>query len=1045
MSEKRLVDYVFLAGLPQDFHLPTPTESSATNTDIKFAQNKKKKSDKSERNKTSTKLTPTITTITTTTNNDEESVRFADATLFESIRASIVRFDNERDDFLKSLGRGMRDSGTKNGNSSGGEGASKARTSIAPSSSIFRNGSIISTKFLKNLDEGFSETDSLSSSSTVKNNVPMQEDPQNSEHRISYLNVAPQVPSSKGNIYDPGEHPLKQKYSPRLLARYPQKDYSKEESFPAYIPMFCFPNDVTIRESEYPPPTTYHGFAMTQEDGSKRYGICLTTFEPISESLAKDIDLLHKDWCAKNMTASQIEYANHLATKMRYEKQKVETARIKLDSVVDLTSGQRDEIEREKLEAEEKVSLYVELLQPIKSGIVDITKLWLPKCIGVISELPWHDVLRDWLCAVAMPMVQGLKEPKQLELPLERYIVNLVHEIPVPPPGKLQVAISVNDLTLFCGRPPLNQIPLMNDFSLFPVFRSLSFKTILTLLEAALAEAKILLISSYPDMLFLAAHSITYLMYPLYWQGVFIPILPARLMACLQAPVPYIMGIQRQYKGMDLLPEDACIVDLDKDTIMIAQHPPQIPSRQRKKLMQSLEAYAPLHSHYSLPYGVPLYVQQAYPNGRFTPLCAKSRIYEPNDRITSVIGTPARAIPLAPSMTGLYDMDRDENLSSPHDPFPRSSSLVGVPAHLASRRHSTFSGSTNLYEDSIKSGKSSKAGSLSEKSVKNKNRFSSLAGARNSIMSLRSKALNRSSIMVLNRNGNGHAHKISGDVISLPQTSNSSQYDNESLFSSDGWSVMADPAERIPIGKDFSPKEGHLMVEIQAEGNSDGQPGMSTWMLEGLACGICQKSLGLNVVLKCEGCSMVAHEECFGDITYPCMPACFNEAKVQDAFLRVFASLLRHYRTYMVEGTKNSAGENSRGANGLFDEGFYFRREIFLKTADKEAKPFLSSLVDSQAFSHFIHERLTRSADDPEILHFDEVIAAKLNRSKLKLSKETTLFLNDPSYSISQTVRAMKPAEDDLDLFAIDCETSRLPSSFNPEFMYTPRPSNQTA
>jgi hypothetical protein len=76
------------------------------------------------------------------------------------------------------------------------------------------------------------------------------------------------------------------------------------------------------------------------------------------------------------------------------------------------------------------------------------------------------------------------------------------------------------------------------------------------LFEVALAEGKILIISSYPDMLYQVAHSITYLIYPLYWQGVFIPVLPARLMACLQAPVPYIMGIERQYKDIDLLPED---------------------------------------------------------------------------------------------------------------------------------------------------------------------------------------------------------------------------------------------------------------------------------------------------------------------------------------------------------------------------------------------------------------------------------------------------------------------------------------------------------
>ena len=57
-------------------------------------------------------------------------------------------------------------------------------------------------------------------------------------------------------------------------------------------------------------------------------------------------------------------------------------------------------------------------------------------------------------------------------------------------------------------------------------------------------------------MLYQVAYSIKYLIYPFNWQGVFIPVLPARLMACLQAPVPYIMGIEKQYKGFDLLPED---------------------------------------------------------------------------------------------------------------------------------------------------------------------------------------------------------------------------------------------------------------------------------------------------------------------------------------------------------------------------------------------------------------------------------------------------------------------------------------------------------
>src|SRR3954454_23665486 len=101
----------------------------------------------------------------------------------------------------------------------------------------------------------------------------------------------------------------------------------------------------------------------------------------------------------------------------------------------------------------------------------------------------------------------------------------------------------------------------------------------------------------------------------------------------------------------------------------MAELPVQIPSRQRKKLTQSLETYAPLHTRYGIPFGVPLFIQQAYPNGRFMPVSNKSKMYDKTvgNRIGLVIGAPARAIPLAPSMNNLFDpenglMKTDSNI-----------------------------------------------------------------------------------------------------------------------------------------------------------------------------------------------------------------------------------------------------------------------------------------------------------------------------------------------------------------------------------------------
>ena len=89
-----------------------------------------------------------------------------------------------------------------------------------------------------------------------------------------------------------------------------------------------------------------------------------------------------------------------------------------------MTSQALAETERERVDAEEKLALYTQLLQPTKLGVIDTSNLWIPKCIGVICQLPWHDVMRDWLCAVACSSIEGLKPSKQQSrnLPLERLI-----------------------------------------------------------------------------------------------------------------------------------------------------------------------------------------------------------------------------------------------------------------------------------------------------------------------------------------------------------------------------------------------------------------------------------------------------------------------------------------------------------------------------------------------------------------------------------------------------------------------------------------------
>lgn len=69
-------------------------------------------------------------------------------------------------------------------------------------------------------------------------------------------------------------------------------------------------------------------------------------------------------------------------------------------------------------------------------------------------------------------------------------------------------------------------------------------------------------------------------------------------------------------------------MDLDKGTVKVQRAPVQLPPRPRRKLVQSLEQYAPLSAseeRETTTSGPPMYVQEAYPHSRLTLFCSVSR------------------------------------------------------------------------------------------------------------------------------------------------------------------------------------------------------------------------------------------------------------------------------------------------------------------------------------------------------------------------------------------------------------------------------------
>ncbi len=108
---------------------------------------------------------------------------------------------------------------------------------------------------------------------------------------------------------------------------------------------------------------------------------------------------------------------------------------------------------------------------------------------------------------------------------------------------------------------------------------------------ALLLEKKILLISKYKALLTHASVAFMSFLYPLSWKHVLIPILPKNMTDVLDAPVPFLIGIDPMIlkdDGSFEIPNEVYRVDLDNGFITLRDSKPKMPSKEYKALKTRL-------------------------------------------------------------------------------------------------------------------------------------------------------------------------------------------------------------------------------------------------------------------------------------------------------------------------------------------------------------------------------------------------------------------------------------------------------------------------
>jgi len=96
------------------------------------------------------------------------------------------------------------------------------------------------------------------------------------------------------------------------------------------------------------------------------------------------------------------------------------------------------------------------------------------------------------------------------------------------------------------ARPPHNHLPLVN-VSYRPLFSTLSVGNVILSLGLLLQETRLVLCSSHYSLLTPVAETLQSLLFPVVWQGAYIPMVPYDMLDILEAPMPFLFGLPGRY------------------------------------------------------------------------------------------------------------------------------------------------------------------------------------------------------------------------------------------------------------------------------------------------------------------------------------------------------------------------------------------------------------------------------------------------------------------------------------------------------------------
>jgi len=188
------------------------------------------------------------------------------------------------------------------------------------------------------------------------------------------------------------------------------------------------------------------------------------------------------------------------------------------------------------------------------------------KSICLLSRWPLFDVFKEFL----MYLYRMTVSPQCHHIPVERYISHFMHALPFPSPQRPIVEYQISSMIkITVTRPQITPIPL-SGASFVTLLENLGAENTLNLIALALTEHKIVIHSLRVSEITCVAEALITLLFPFRWNCIYIPLCPLSMCNVLEAPCPFIAGVDSRYFDLFVPPPDIVCVNLDTNTVALS-------------------------------------------------------------------------------------------------------------------------------------------------------------------------------------------------------------------------------------------------------------------------------------------------------------------------------------------------------------------------------------------------------------------------------------------------------------------------------------------